>query len=74
MALLSFVGSYELVIILFSLLFIVVLPILALVSVLRSQFEGNDKIIWILLIVFLPCLGSMLYFVLGKKKRVAQKN
>ena len=50
-------------------LFIFLLPLLALISALTSTFQGNDKIIWILLIIFLPFLGSVLYFLIGRNQR-----
>jgi hypothetical protein len=49
---------------------IVLLWVAALVSVLRNDFEGNDKIVWIVLIVFLPFIGSILYFAIGRSKRI----
>jgi len=51
-------------------LFIFLLPILALISALMNNFRGNDKIIWILLIIFLPFLGSVLYFLIGRPQRI----
>lgn len=50
-------------------LFIFLLPLIALISALMSTFRGNDKIIWILLIIFLPFLGSVLYFLIGRNQR-----
>lgn len=50
-------------------LFIFLLPFLALISALMNTFRGNDKIIWILLIIFLPFLGSVLYFLIGRNQR-----
>ena len=55
---------------LFFILFIILLPLLALISVLTSQFYGNDKIMWVLIIIFLPFLGSVLYFVIGRDRRI----
>jgi O-antigen ligase len=49
---------------------IFLLWIFALVSVLRNDFEGNDKIVWLVLIIFLPFIGSILYFAIGRSKRV----
>jgi hypothetical protein len=51
-------------------LFIFLLPIFALISALMNNFRGNDKIIWILLIIFLPFLGSVLYFLIGRPRRI----
>lgn len=51
-------------------LFVILLPLIALISVLTSEFRGNDKIMWVLIIIFLPFLGSILYFVIGRDRRI----
>ncbi|MEA3461939.1 MAG: PLDc N-terminal domain-containing protein [Bacteroidota bacterium] len=53
----------------FVVLFILLLPLLALISALMNTFRGNDKIIWVLVIIFLPFLGSVLYFLIGRNQR-----
>jgi hypothetical protein len=45
--------------------------IIALVSILRNDFKGtNDKLIWILVVIFMPMIGSILYFTIGRKDRL----
>ena len=56
---------------LFIILFVILLPLLALISVLMNEFPGNEKIIWVLIIIFLPFLGSVLYFLIGRDKRIS---
>ena len=48
---------------------ILVLPVLALVHMLRNDFKGRHKLIWVLIILFLPLFGAILYFILGKRYR-----
>lgn len=55
---------------LFVILFVILLPLLALISVLMNEFPGNEKLIWALAIIFLPFLGSVLYFLVGRGKRI----
>ena len=55
---------------LFFIFFIILLPLLALISVLMNEFRGNDKIMWVVIILFLPFLGSLLYFLIGRDKRI----
>lgn len=57
---------------LFIIFFIILFPILALISVLMNDFRGNDKIMWVLIIIFLPFLGSLLYFLIGRDKRISR--
>jgi len=40
----------------------------ALVDILKSDFTGSNKIIWLLVVIFLPLLGIILYFVIGRKQ------
>ncbi|MFP4847169.1 PLDc N-terminal domain-containing protein [Winogradskyella sp. PE311] len=62
--------GYALVIWLIFILFALLLPVLALVSILKNKFRDNDKLIWILVVLFLPILGSILYFIIGRSKRL----
>ena len=53
-------------------IFILVLPVVALISLLRSTFKDTTtKLIWVLVILFMPILGSILYFLIGRKQRVS---
>lgn len=58
--------------IIMTLLFVLLLilfPLVALISALTGQFQGNEKVLWVLLIIFLPFLGSLLYFLIGMNQR-----
>jgi len=65
-------GFQELLLILF--VFIpFVLSLWALVDILKSRFrESTNKIVWLLVILFIPILGVILYFIIGRKQRVIQ--
>jgi len=46
-----------------------VLFLWALIDVIRRQFTNpNDKILWIVLILFLGVIGPILYLIIGRKK------
>ena len=47
---------------------IIVLDIIAIVDALKSQLETGKKILWIVLVIILPVIGMVLYFLVGKKK------
>ena len=49
-------------------LIILVLDIIAILEVIKSQFTGGKKILWIILILLLPVIGLILYYLIGKKK------
>ena len=46
--------------------------LLALISALMSDFPGNEKILWVLIILLLPFLGSVLYFLIGRNQRISR--
>ena len=44
---------------------------LAIIDIINSRFrEDNTKIIWILLVIFLPFLGTILYYAVGRQQRI----
>ena len=51
------------------LIFLAVLIIDALVilEILRSYKDVEKKVLWIVVVVFLPIFGPVLYFVIGRK-------
>ena len=49
-------------------LIVLILDIIAIVRVVQSRNSSGYKLLWILLILFLPVLGMILYFVLGSKQ------
>ncbi|WP_179345406.1 PLDc N-terminal domain-containing protein [Winogradskyella ursingii] len=67
----DFIGP-ELILVVWAVLIIfgIVLPFIALISILKNRFKDNDKLIWVLVVLFLPILGSILYFVMGRSKRL----
>jgi hypothetical protein len=57
----------------FLILVLLVVPlwIIALVDILKNDFKGNDKLIWLLVVILLPFIGSLCYFFIGRKRRIA---
>lgn len=42
----------------------------ALVDILRNEFDPQqNKIIWVLVVVLLPVMGSILYFFIGRSQK-----
>lgn len=48
-------------------LVVLVLDIIAIIDVLKSSMATGKKIVWIILILVLPIVGMVLYFLIGKK-------
>jgi hypothetical protein len=74
MILLGFIGPQEIIIILIVSLILFILPIIALVDIIRSEFTGNNKIMWVLIVIFFNVIGSILYFLMGKNQKVKRGN
>ncbi len=49
---------------------IFVLWIWALIDLLKSEFTGYNKLIWLLVLIFLPLLGLILYYFIGRKQKI----
>jgi len=49
-------------------LVVFVLDIIAIVDCLKSNADTVKKLLWILLILFLPLVGMLLYFLIGRGK------
>ncbi len=51
---------------------LLILPIIAILDIVKGEFKGrNDKLIWILVVLFLNPLGTLLYFLIGKDQKVS---
>lgn len=45
--------------------------IIALIDIVRSEFSGqNDKLVWVLIVLFAPFIGAILYFAVGRRNKV----
>jgi hypothetical protein len=49
-------------------LIVLILDIIAILDILKSSEETDSKALWIILILVLPVIGMVLYFLIGKKK------
>ena len=42
-----------------------------LIDILKSEFTNSiNKIIWLIAVIFLPILGIILYFFIGRKQKI----
>jgi hypothetical protein len=46
-----------------------IIPIIAIVDILRSDFNGNDNILMMLLVIFIP-FGAIIYFIIAPSRKV----
>jgi hypothetical protein len=59
-------GMIELILILLLLM----LPgLIALIDILRHDFRENQKLVWLIAVLFVPLVGTIAYFAIGRKQR-----
>ncbi|WP_460544566.1 PLDc N-terminal domain-containing protein [Echinicola sediminis] len=48
-----------------------IIYIFTIVDVVRSRFHtSTDKLIWVIIVIFLPLLGTVLWFLIGRGRSV----
>jgi hypothetical protein len=50
-------------------LLVTILDVIAIISVLKSGADSGTKLLWIILVILLPVLGMILYFIMGPGRR-----
>lgn len=48
---------------------VLILDIIAIVSILKSSADSGTKLLWIVLVILLPVIGMILYFLMGPGRR-----
>jgi len=67
---LGIIGIWQIVIVLMILL-ILLLPLIALIDILRNEFTGSNKIIWVIVVIVFPIFGTLLYFLIGRQQKIS---
>lgn len=49
-------------------LLILIIDIVVIFDIVRSGKDTEKKVLWIIAVVFLPVLGPLLYYFMGKRK------
>jgi len=45
--------------------------ILALIRIIKNDFSGeNERLIWALIVILLPFLGTIIYFAVGRSREI----
>lgn len=67
-------SMYELIIIsvvLVGLLVLFLPALLAIIDVVRSDFRrDSDRVLWAIIVLMVPVIGPILYFVIGRKQKL----
>jgi hypothetical protein len=70
MELLGIIGPQELILVLIVAFGLFLLPLLAIVDIVRSRFEGNMQLIWVIIVVCFNLIGAILYFIMGRNQKI----
>ncbi len=47
-----------------------ILWVYSIIDILKSSFKNNDKISWLLVVIFVPIIGAILYLAIGRKQKL----
>lgn len=50
------------------------IPVIAIIDIVTSHFKGFDKVMWVLIVLFLPFAGALIYLAIGRKQRISGKD
>jgi hypothetical protein len=70
MTLLGIFGISELLLIVFAVFVFLLIQLIALVDILRSKFDGNLQLFWVIVVVFFNFIGSILYYFIGRNQKI----
>ncbi|WP_117171964.1 PLD nuclease N-terminal domain-containing protein [Lutibacter oceani] len=74
MTYLGMIGPWQIILILIIVFLGFIPTIIALIDILRNKFNGNDKIVWVLVVLFFNLIGAILYFIIGTKQKIKNQN
>ncbi|MBD0777022.1 PLDc N-terminal domain-containing protein [Maribacter sp. ANRC-HE7] len=61
------------ILILIAMAVLAIAPVVAIIDITKGRFKGaNDRLIWILVVLFLNPLGTLLYFLMGKDQKISK--
>jgi hypothetical protein len=49
-------------------LLVLVIDIIVIIDIIKSNKDSEKKILWVIAVVFMPVLGPILYYILGKNR------
>jgi hypothetical protein len=65
---LGMIGSWQIILLVLA---VGILPtLIALIDILRSDFKGNNKIVWVLVVLLINFFGAILYFLIGRQQKI----
>ncbi|MCK7590589.1 PLD nuclease N-terminal domain-containing protein [Subsaxibacter sp. CAU 1640] len=68
------IGPWQIIIILTTVFLGIIPTIIALIDIVRNEFSGNNKIVWLLVVLLSNFFGALLYFIIGRKQKLPVTN
>ena len=68
------IGPWQIILILVTVFLGIIPTIIALIDIVRNEFSGNNKIVWLLVVLLGSFLGALLYFIIGRKQKLPKTN
>ena len=68
------IGPWQMILIVVTVFLGIIPTIIALIDIVRNEFSGNNKIVWLLVVLFGSFLGAFLYFMMGRKQKLSVTN
>lgn len=63
------IGTWQAIIII-TFILVLIITLWALIDIAKSEFSGNNKVVWVLIVLFTNFLGAVLYFFIGRKQKI----
>ena len=70
MTYLGMIGVWQLILILVVVLLGILPTIIVLFDILKSEFKGNNKIVWVFVVLLTNFFGAILYFLIGREQKI----
>lgn len=65
------IGPFQIILILVTVFLFIIPTIVALIDIVRNEFTGNNKIVWLLVVLLGNIFGTLLYFIIGRKQKLS---
>lgn len=66
------IGPWQVLLLFIAVAFFILPTVIALVDIVRNEFSGHNKIVWLLLVLLGNLLGAILYFTIGRQQRLTK--
>lgn len=68
------IGPWQILIILVVASLGFIPTIIALIDIVKNEFSGNNKIVWLLVVLLGNFFGALLYFIIGRTQKLQKTN